>query len=254
MSNEAEAKGPIPSSPLRWFPEFWELGRKRLRPQMRLLGLSLVVGVIAGVGAIVFFAACQVVTHFTLDMVAGYHPHTPGGEPGLFSETDQVFRPWLILVVIVAGGLCSGFIVFTFAPEAEGHGTDAAIDAYHHRQGFIRPIVPLVKIIASALTLGTGGSGGREGPIAQIGGRVRFISGQPAAFAARGAAHPDGGGHGGGRGGHFSGAAGRGPVRRRGAVSLARLRIGSHHPGRAGQRHRLLHLRLRSSAGSRSSR
>ena len=56
-----------------------------------------------------------------------------------------------------------------FAPEAEGHGTDSVIAAYHYHQGQIRPRVPLVKIVASALTLGSGGSGGREGPIAQIG-------------------------------------------------------------------------------------
>ena len=67
------------------------------------------------------------------------------------------------------GGLLSGFLVFTFAPEAEGHGTDSVIDAYHRKQGQIRPRVPLIKIVASAITIGTGGSGGREGPIAQIG-------------------------------------------------------------------------------------
>src|SRR5205814_9697417 len=50
-----------------------------------------------------------------------------------------------------------------------GHGTDAAIAAYHSGQGYIRPRVPLIKLVASALTIGTGGSGGREGPIAQIG-------------------------------------------------------------------------------------
>ena len=71
-----------PSHPLRWFPEFWELSRKRLRPQARLLGLSLVVGVVAGLGAIVFFVACQVVVHFALDAVAGYHPHAPGRRAG----------------------------------------------------------------------------------------------------------------------------------------------------------------------------
>jgi CIC family chloride channel protein len=60
-------------------------------------------------------------------------------------------------------------LVYTLAPEAEGHGTDAVIAAYHRQQGYMRPIVPVVKIVASALTLGTGGSGGREGPIAQIG-------------------------------------------------------------------------------------
>jgi CIC family chloride channel protein len=60
-------------------------------------------------------------------------------------------------------------LVYKRAPEAEGHGTDAVIAAYHHQQGQIRPRVPLVKMVASAVTLGTGGSGGREGPIAQIG-------------------------------------------------------------------------------------
>src|SRR4029077_2194219 len=65
--------------------------------------------------------------------------------------------------------ILSGVIVYTLAPEAEGHGTDAAIAAYHHHQGRIRPRVPLIKIVASALTIGSGGSGGREGPIAQIG-------------------------------------------------------------------------------------
>ncbi|MDO9462317.1 MAG: chloride channel protein, partial [Deltaproteobacteria bacterium] len=54
-------------------------------------------------------------------------------------------------------------------PEAEGHGTDAAIEAYHKKRGFIRARVPIIKTLASFMTLGTGGSGGREGPIAQIG-------------------------------------------------------------------------------------
>jgi CIC family chloride channel protein len=67
------------------------------------------------------------------------------------------------------GGILSGWLVYTFAPEAEGHGTDAAIEAYHQRGGYIRGRVPIIKTIASALTLTTGGSGGREGPIAQIG-------------------------------------------------------------------------------------
>src|SRR5215472_3584564 len=163
------ADAPVPSHPLRWFPEFLELGRKRLKPQARLLGLSLVVGVVSGVGAIVFFAACQVVFHYALGVGAGYHPHAPGGEPPLLADTGGTLRPWLLLIIPTLGGVLSGFLVFTLAPEAEGHGTDAAIAAYHYHQGHIRPRVPLVKIIASALTLGTGGSGGREGPIAQIG-------------------------------------------------------------------------------------
>ncbi len=153
----------------RWWPEFWELSKKRLRPQARLLGLSLVVGVVAGLGAILFDSACQVVVHYALDAVVGYRPHHPQGEPPLLPETATAFRPWLFLVVATVGGLLSGLLVFTLAPEAEGHGTDAAIAAYHSGQGKIRPRVPLIKIIASALTIGTGGSGGREGPIAQTG-------------------------------------------------------------------------------------
>jgi CIC family chloride channel protein len=145
------------------------LGRKRLRPQARLLGFSLLVGLIAGVGAIVFYVACQLVVHFALEKWVGYHPQHPGGEPPLFGVVETPFRPWLLLIVPTVGGLLSGLLVFSLAPEAEGHGTDAAIAAYHHHQGRIRPRVPLIKIIASALTIGSGGSGGREGPIAQIG-------------------------------------------------------------------------------------
>ena len=80
-----------------------------------------------------------------------------------------VFNRWILLALPALGGLLSGWLVFRYAPEAEGHGTDAAIQAYHVKGGFIRGRVPLVKMIASAVTLTTGGSGGREGPIAQIG-------------------------------------------------------------------------------------
>jgi CIC family chloride channel protein len=154
---------------MRWFPEFWELSRKRLRSQVRVLALALVVGLVAGLGAIVFYAGCQVVVHYALDAVAGYRPSHPAGEPPFLSATQQSFRPWLLLLVPTVGGILSGLLVFSLAPEAEGHGTDAAIAAFHYQQGRIRPRVPLVKLIASALTIGTGGSGGREGPIAQIG-------------------------------------------------------------------------------------
>ena len=84
-------------------------------------------------------------------------------------EDHSGFQPWLLVLVMAGGGLASGLLVYTFAPEAEGHGTDAAIDAFHNKRGEIRGRIPIIKTIASAITLGTGGSAGREGPIAQIG-------------------------------------------------------------------------------------
>ena len=76
---------------------------------------------------------------------------------------------WLLFLLPAAGGLLAGIIIFNYAPEAEGHGTDAVIDAYNNKRGFIRARVPLVKAITSIITIGSGGSAGREGPIAQIG-------------------------------------------------------------------------------------
>src|SRR3970282_238352 len=81
-------------------------------------------------------------------------------------------RSFWFFIVPALGGLVSGVIVYLIAPEAEGHGTDAMIEAFHLRGGKIRKRVPFVKIIASALTMGTGGSAGKEGPIAQIGSGV----------------------------------------------------------------------------------
>ena len=77
--------------------------------------------------------------------------------------------PWAVPIVVALGGLISGIIVFRLAPEAEGHGTDAAIAAFHHGARRIRGRIPIVKLVASSITIGSGGSGGREGPTAQIG-------------------------------------------------------------------------------------
>jgi len=130
---------------------------------------GVVVGVVAGLGAAFFYVLCQAGLHYLLDLVAGYRPEHPYGEPPLFAATSTPFRWYLLALLPALGGLLSGIIVYRYAPEAEGHGTDAAIDAYHNQQGRIRGRVPIIKTIASALTLGSGGSGGREGPIAQIG-------------------------------------------------------------------------------------
>ena len=135
----------------------------------RLLLLSALVGVISGFGAIGFFGLLEVSRHFFLDMLVGYHPASPSGEAALLPGAGSELRRWVLLIVPALGGLLSGLLVYGLAPEAAGHGTDAAIDAYHYHQGAIRARVPLVKAVSAAITIGSGGSGGREGPIAQIG-------------------------------------------------------------------------------------
>ena len=129
----------------------------------------VLIGIIAGCGAIVFHYLCGLGMHYFLDLMAGYRPGAPAGEHLLLPPTQTPFNRWILLILPALGGLISGWLVYTFAPEAEGHGTDAAIDAYHHKGGLIRGRIPIIKTIASTLTLTTGGSGGREGPIAQIG-------------------------------------------------------------------------------------
>ncbi|MCD6585771.1 MAG: chloride channel protein [Desulfobacteraceae bacterium] len=129
----------------------------------------VLIGIIAGLGSIVFHYLCGLGSHFFMDMMAGYRPPPPAGEQHLFHPTSTIFNRWVLLFLPSLGGLVSGFLVYQFAPEAEGHGTDAAIDSYHQKGGFMRARVPIIKTIASVLTLTTGGSGGREGPIAQIG-------------------------------------------------------------------------------------
>lgn len=135
----------------------------------KLLLLCTLVGLIAGFGAILFFTLLDLFKHFFFDMMAGYRPSGPGGEPPMFEETTTPFRVWVLAILPVIGGLISGVIVFTWAPEAEGHGTDAAIKSFHHNGGKVRARVPFIKTITSAITIGSGGSAGREGPIAQIG-------------------------------------------------------------------------------------
>ncbi|MBW2264557.1 MAG: chloride channel protein [Deltaproteobacteria bacterium] len=129
----------------------------------------VLIGLIAGLGAIAFQYLCQVGLYVFLEQLAGYRPHAPAGETHLFPPTGESLKPWMLLFLPALGGLVSGWLVYTFAPEAEGHGTDAAIDSYHNLGGFVRARIPFIKTIASALTITSGGSGGREGPIAQIG-------------------------------------------------------------------------------------
>ena len=141
-------------------------GFESTRSLTKWLLLSTAIGVVAGVAAIVFDSAIRFVTQVFLGDIVGYLPPDPAGE-GLTTVVPMQ-HPWILPLVTTLGGLLSGVIVFGLAPEAEGHGTDAAIAAIHHQEGRVRARIPPIKLVASAITIGSGGSAGREGPTAQI--------------------------------------------------------------------------------------
>jgi CIC family chloride channel protein len=137
-----------------------------MRKQAYLLFDTLILGIVGALGAELFRILLEIFQNIFLTYIARYSP------PGLASEGKDLVESigpyglWLIPLVLVIGGLISGFIVYTFAPEAEGHGTDTAVKAFHRQAGEIRKRVTPVKILASAITIGSGGAAGREGPTA----------------------------------------------------------------------------------------
>jgi len=132
----------------------------------RWLLIGALIGVGAGISMAIFFSAIYYCTHIFLGLIAGYIPPEPTGEGR--NVIMPILRPWLIPVATTLGGLVTGFIVFTLAPETKGGGTDASIKSFHQENGHIRWLVPPVKLVASAVTIGSGGSAGREGAAAQI--------------------------------------------------------------------------------------
>ena len=147
----------------------WTSSRLRRAGYLRKwLVLGVVIGLVAGLGAIAFTVALRWSTQLFLVLAGGYTPPAPAGEGATAGSGAHLVRPWILPLIVGLGGLISGILVFGLAPEAEGHGTDAAIAAVHHDPKGIRARVSFVKIIASAITIGSGGSAGREGPTAQI--------------------------------------------------------------------------------------
>lgn len=150
--------------------------------------LAFVVGVVTGLGAVVFRSLIGLVHNaFFLGRLSFAY------DAGHFTPAS----PWGLFVILVpvAGGLAVTWIVSTFAPEAKGHGVPEVMDAIYYKRGVIRPVVAVVKSIASALAIGSGAAVGREGPIIQIGSAlgstlgqlVRMTAGQRITLVAAGA-------------------------------------------------------------------
>ena len=138
-----------------------------LDPYKRLLFIAIVVGVISGVGSLLFYEGLKRGTQFCMGYLLHYQMPLEGEGPLLISQWSAPGNIFLLLPIICTGALLSGLLVTFLAPEAEGHGTDAAIKAFH-TDGKIRRRVPLLKAVTAILTISTGGSAGREGPAAQI--------------------------------------------------------------------------------------
>jgi CIC family chloride channel protein len=151
----------------------WERTHDWLRGSAAgLLALGLLVGAGAGAGAVAFRYLILGFTHlFTgrSDYSAAGHASSPSF-PGL--------GMYFVILAPVVGGLVYGPLIDRFAKEARGHGVPEVMLAVAERGGRIPPAVAVVKSLASALCIGSGGSVGREGPIVQIGSALGSSLGQ----------------------------------------------------------------------------
>ncbi len=153
-----------------------------------LVLLAFVVGVVAAFGAILFKYLIAIIYN-----LAFYGTFNPFLDPNVYGA-PSAWGPFIILVPVI-GGLGVVWLVENFAPEARGHGVPEVMFAIYHREGNVRGIVSVVKAFASALSIGTGASVGREGPIIQIGSsfgstlgrRLRLIRSQKIILLAAGA-------------------------------------------------------------------
>lgn len=144
----------------------------------RLIVISFALGVVGALGAQLFLLLLHLTDTWVLAFLGHYHTitvadaHAMGVPPKPFTHLY-----WWLPVATTLGGLVAGGLIYGLAPETEGHGTDATLLAFHRNNGRMRTRAPFVKIVASAITIGSGGSGGREGPTAQIASGVGAIVG-----------------------------------------------------------------------------
>ncbi|MBN1427219.1 MAG: chloride channel protein [Anaerolineae bacterium] len=160
MKQDTLSYSPLPRFS-RWLGGL--LDRLQLSEEIVMLATSLLVGVGTGLGAVVFNRLIQWVTKASFEWIP---------------QTFPWLGSWYIVIVPTLGGLLAGPLICFFAREAKGHGVPEVMEAIALQGGRIRPIVVVVKAVASSLTIGTGGSVGREGPIVQIGAALGSTLGQ----------------------------------------------------------------------------
>lgn len=145
------------------------LGASNLGYMGKWTGLASLIGFAAGLVAVGFSRMTEFFQQETLARAVGEHSEglaLMGEEQGYW---DLLVRIWPVLLILPLGGLIVGWLIHTWAPEAEGHGTEQLVRTFHQLGGKVRKRVVALKALASAITIGTGGSAGQEGPVAQIG-------------------------------------------------------------------------------------
>jgi CIC family chloride channel protein len=129
--------------------------------------IGLLVGIIAGTSSIAVFYLLRLVEYAFLVKGVGTALPAPLGEGGSVVYRYIALRPYLLPITVATGAFISGILI-RFSSSASGNGTDKTIEAFHYKQGKFDKIGWLVKLFASAFTIGGGGSAGREGPEAFI--------------------------------------------------------------------------------------
>jgi CIC family chloride channel protein len=140
----------------------------------RWLVIGTLVGVLSGLVAVGFFWLVEVGKFVIQHNLAGIVSPEPAGE-GIFHGPAGEFRPWVIPIFTTGTGLFTGWLVNKYIPETiDGgtDGTDATINAFHNQGGIVRARVAIIRGLCSVLTIASGGSAGREGPITQMGAGV----------------------------------------------------------------------------------
>lgn len=128
-----------------------------------IIGTALIVGILTGLGAVAF--------RYLISGVSWV------GYTWFPSITPNWGKAYVVIIPAI-GGLIVGPLIYFFAREAKGHGVPEVMEAVALRGGRIRPVVAIVKSLASSISIGSGGSVGREGPIVQIGSAIGSTLGQ----------------------------------------------------------------------------
>ena len=146
---------------------FGQLEASGLGYMGKWIGVATLIGVATGLAAVGFDWLVELGRDHLVPRTTGVEGSGLGG-----GEGSLLGRTWPLLLLLPAGGLLVGYLTHRFTPEARGHGGEQLVTAFHQEKGFVRKRVLALKALSSAITIGTGGSGGQEGPIAQIGSSV----------------------------------------------------------------------------------